>query len=548
MRARKQQRMDMSSARWARPAWWHAALAAGLLAGCGGGDGGGLAAGEAPAAATERAAAVLAAEAYADAELADATPDTCAKRVNNTREKLLQCVTYTGVRVHQQALQRIADDHGGHRAAGSPGFDASVRYAVKVFSDAGYRVTLQPFDFVDFRENRPALLRQVAPGLRTLETNGMSYSGSGDVTAAVSTPAGSPLGCTAADFAGFAAGNIALIRRGECPFADKAANAAAAGAAGVVIYNNIDAPLNGTLGDAFKPDLPVTSVTLAEGERLAGTSGLRLRLRVDAVRETVITHNVLAESRQGDPDKVVVIGAHLDSVHEGPGINDNGSGSATILEVAKQMARVRPVNRVRFALWSAEEAGLVGSDRYVSSLSEADLSRIALYLNFDMIGSPNHVFFVYDGNNSDAVGAGPGPAGSADIERVFERFYRERGLPFKGTDFDGRSDYGPFIAAGIPAGGLFTGAEGVKTEAEARLWGGTAGRAYDPCYHQRCDTFNNNNGFALKTNADAVAFATLKFAMAGVLPGDARSRANATAAAASVGAPRKPLQGPRDAY
>ena len=130
-----------------------------------------------------------------------------------------------------------------------------------------------------------------------------------------------------------------------------------------------------------------------------------------------------------------------------------------------------------------------------------------------MIGSPNHVFFIYDGDDSDDVGRGPGPAGSAQIEKAFEAYFNRRGEPFKGTDFSGRSDYGPFIAAGIPAGGLFTGAEGIKTAEEAAIWGGTAGQPYDPCYHQACDTFANNNVQALDVNADAVAYATLQFAM-----------------------------------
>ena len=160
-------------------------------------------------------------------------------------------------------------------------------------------------------------------------------------------------------------------------------------------------------------------------------------------------------------------GAHLDSVAAGPGINDNGSGAAALIEVAENLAKVRPQNTLRFAWWGAEEASLVGSTYYVANLSEAEGERIALYLNFDMIGSPNYVFFIYDGDDSDATGAGPGPAGSAQIEETFEAFFASRGLPFKGTDFTGRSDYGPFIAVGIPSGGLFTGAEGIKTAQEA---------------------------------------------------------------------------------
>ena len=177
-------------------------------------------------------------------------------------------------------------------------------------------------------------------------------------------------------------------------------------------------------------------------------------------------------------------GAHLDSVQEGAGINDNGTGSAALLETAIQMQKVKPNNTVRFAWWGAEEEGLLGSEFYVDELSDEESNDIALYLNFDMIGSPNYMFGVYDGDNSGGTAA-PGfiPAGSAQIEDVFETFYDSRGIPSQDSEFSGRSDYGPFIAVGIPAGGLFTGAEVPKTAAEAVLYGGVPGAAYDPCYH-----------------------------------------------------------------
>jgi len=332
------------------------------------------------------------------------------------------------------------------------------------------------------------------------------------VTPLLAPPVDATPGCDAADFAGFPAGSIALVSRGACTFAIKATNAYSAGASGVVIYNNTAGVLNGTLGNGFTLDIPVTSVTQPVGQQLAATPGLVMRLKTDTFRGMATTSNVLAETPGGDPDNVVMVGAHLDSVNAGPGINDNGSGSAAILETARQMGKTKPRNKVRFALWGAEESGLVGSTYYVNGLTAEEGARIALYLNFDMIGSPNHVFFIYDGDDSDAVGAGPGPAGSAEIEDVFEAYYTTVGKPFKGTDFSGRSDYGPFIAAGIPSGGLFTGAEGVKTPAEAALWGGTAGVAYDPCYHVACDTYANNNDQALAVNADGVAYATLQFA------------------------------------
>jgi aminopeptidase Y len=447
-----------------------------------------------------------------------AGPESCDTRVNNTHAKLLECVTLGGVREHQAALQAIADANGGNRVSGTSGYDQSMEYVVGRMTAAGYAVTVQPFQFQTFIVLSPSVLEQVAPPPAGPIANSiLSYSGSGDVTAPVTAlpapPADATPGCEAADFAGFPAGNIALIRRGVCSFAIKATNAYNAGASGVVIYNNVPGVLNGTLSNGFTLNIPVTSVEQAVGEGLAATPGLVLRLKTDTFRGVATTYNVLAETRNGDPNNVIVVGAHLDSVNAGPGINDNGSGSAAILEAAEQMAKVKPRNKVRFAWWGAEESGLVGSTYYVNNLSEAERDQITLYLNFDMVGSPNHVFFIYDGDNSDGVGAGPGPDGSAQIEKAFEWYFDSVGQPYKGTDFSGRSDYGPFIAAGIPAGGLFTGAEGIKTAQEAAIWGGTAGQQYDPCYHQACDTFANNNDQALDVNSDAVAYATLQYAM-----------------------------------
>jgi aminopeptidase Y len=442
----------------------------------------------------------------------------CGTRQNNTLEKLTECVTLEGVREHQSALQSIADANGGHRVGGSAGDLATVEYIRDQLMAAGYSVELQPFQFQTFFTVAPPVLEQVSPPpAGPIANNILSYSGSGDVTADVTTLWGPPIdstpGCEAADFAGFPAGNIALISRGACTFAIKAINAYNAGASGVVIYNNQPGEINGTLGNGFTLDLPVTSVAQAIGEVLAATPGLVMHLDIETFRGLATTYNVLAETATGNPDNVVVVGSHLDSVNAGPGINDNGSAIGAMLETAKQLGRTRVANKVRFAWWGAEESGLVGSTYYVNSLTAEDLGRIALYLNFDIVASPNFVYFIYDGDDSDAVGAGPGPDGSAAIEKAFEAFYDSRGLPYKGTDFSGRSDYGPFIAVGVPSGGVFSGAEGIKTAAEAALWGGVAGVAYDPCYHQACDTFDNVSLEALEVNADAIAHATLTFAI-----------------------------------
>jgi Zn-dependent M28 family amino/carboxypeptidase len=205
-------------------------------------------------------------------------------------------------------------------------------------------------------------------------------------------------------------------------------------------------------------------------------------------------------------------GAHLDSVQAGPGIQDNGSGSAALLETAEVLAKLKPQNTLRLAWWGAEESGLIGSTAYVNGLSQAELDRIALYLNFDMIGSPNYIFMVYDGDESGFPAPVPVPPGSIAIEDLFESFYTLSNEPYDDAEFSGRSDYQAFILNDIPAGGLFTGAEGIKTAEQVAIWGGTAGAQFDPCYHLACDTFANNNDHALDVNADAIAFSVLTFA------------------------------------
>jgi Zn-dependent M28 family amino/carboxypeptidase len=248
------------------------------------------------------------------------------------------------------------------------------------------------------------------------------------------------------------------------------------------------------------------------GEDLA-VPGVTARLAVDAISELRTTDNVIAQTTGGRDDRIVVVGAHLDSVPEGPGIQDNGSGSAAILEIALQMAAMgtEPRNKVRFAWWGAEESGLQGSQAYVDGLTTRAIKNIALNLNFDMIGPPNFVRFVYDGDGSSTEAAGPN--GSSNIEQVFLDYFAAQDLPVEATAFDGRSDYGPFIAAGIPAGGLFTGAEDIKSDAEAALYGGTAGEQYDPCYHLACDTYDNISLQALDQMSDAAAHAIYTFAM-----------------------------------
>ena len=492
--------------------------------------------------------------AFAVAALAASTllaPSAVADPNNNNSEKLRAAVTLAGVRRHQAAWQAIAETAGGNRFAGTPGHANSATYVADQLRAAGYTPTFQEFEYDAFFERTPSQLQQISPTATTY-TNGvefrvMSYSGSGDVTAPLAVPSGDARGCYAADWAGFPAGSIALVQRGtpagfpggSCTFRIKHDQARDAGASAVLVYNNVPGVVNGTLGATGLSERPALGLTQSLGESLRAqlaSSPVTMRVRTDTGSERLATRNVFAET-PGDPSNVVMVGAHLDSVTAGPGINDNGSGSAAILETAIQMAKTTPRNKVRFAWWSAEESGLIGSTYYVANLPQAERDKIALYLNFDMVGSPNFARFVYDGDNSTGTGS-VGPAGSDVIERVFYGYFESQGLAAEPSPFNGRSDYGPFIAAavGIPAGGLFTGAEGIKTAAQALKYGGTAGIAFDPCYHAACDTYANNNDVALDTNSDAIAHAVITFAQSTELVNGIRGKGNFT----------RPAQGEND--
>jgi Zn-dependent M28 family amino/carboxypeptidase len=445
--------------------------------------------------------------------------------------QLRNAVTVAGIMEHERAFQAIADANDNTRASGTPGYDASVDYVAGKLEAAGYDVTIQPFTFPFFEETGPSTFERLTPTARTYvrdtDYSIMDHSASGDVTGSVvptndiqippSTTPSSTSGCERSDFPAETENNVALIQRGTCDFAVKVQNAEAAGAVAAIIFNEGQEGrtgiINGSLG--APAGIPALDTTFAVGEELyelANAGDTTVHIVTQTVSENRDTANVIANTTSGRTDRTVVVGAHLDSVPEGPGINDNGSGSAMDLEIALQMAEldIRPRNQVRFAFWGAEESGLLGSEHYVAGLSSREKKNIAVNLNFDMVGSPNYVRFVYDGDGSETPESGPN--GSEVVEKVFNDYFASKRLATDATAFDGRSDYGPFIAAGIPAGGLFTGAEGIKTPEQQAVYGGTAGEPYDPCYHQACDDINNLSSKALDEMSNAAAHAALTFA------------------------------------
>ncbi|MFJ8537479.1 M28 family metallopeptidase [Streptomyces sp. NPDC093591] len=309
----------------------------------------------------------------------------------------------------------------------------------------------------------------------------------------------------------------------KLPVSWRASAAAAVATATLLTSGSIaDAATEADVEAAAAPDIPVANVkahltqlqsiaTANGGNRAHGRSGYKASLdyvkaKLDAAGYTTAIqqftssgrtgYNLIADWPGGDTNQVVMAGSHLDSVSSGAGINDNGSGSAAVLETALAVSRAgyQPTKHLRFAWWGAEELGLVGSRYYVNNLSSANRAKISGYLNFDMIGSPNPGYFVYDDD----------PA----IEKTFKDYYAGLGVPTEiETEGDGRSDHAPFKSAGVPVGGLFTGASRAKTAAQAAKWGGTSGQAFDRCYHSSCDTTSNINDTALNRNSDAVAHA-----------------------------------------
>ena len=411
---------------------------------------------------------------------------------------------------HLAALQDIADAHGGTRAVGTPGYDASVDYVVGVLRDAGFEVQTPQFQTRVFNGGDATLTVggaavEASPLKYTVGTDGVS----GPLVAA---PADETPGCAPSDYEGLPVkGAVILVDRGKCPFAQKGSIAAKLGAVAVVVADNVDQEsMGGTLGEDSEVGIPVVGISKADGARLRGAPG-PVKLALDATTETISARNVIAQTATGSAQNVVMVGGHLDSVPEGPGINDNGSGVAAILETAVQLGNAPAINNaVRFGFWGAEEIGIVGSRKYLESLDVEQLKDIALYLNFDMLGSPNPGYFTYDGDQSTALGPDQSPPrvpeGSAGIERTLVDYLRKAGEAAEDTSFDGRSDYDGFTRAGIPAGGLFSGAEEDKSPEQEQLWGGTANAPFDPNYHKETDTLEHVDRDALRINGGGVAY------------------------------------------
>jgi Zn-dependent M28 family amino/carboxypeptidase len=452
-------------------------------------------------------------------------PSALAKPKDVDSSRLERMVTVKGITEHQKALQNIADMNGGTRYTRTAGFTASAAYVKATLEKAGYNARYEMFNMPIWREDAAPVLQQTSPNAKTYRPGSRDDDDSPAVdfiafehspTKSLSNVAvvgvghtdvpsdgGSTSGCVASDYPAEVEGAIALIQRGTCAFTAKLGLAEDAGAVGVILFNEGDTPeRSNALFRSADPGYPIPAVlsSYAVGEELytAWKNGQHptVNLSTSGTDVETLYPNVVAETKKGDPNHKVLLGAHLDSVPAGPGVNDDGSGTAFQLELAEQLAKAGtpPRNQIRFLWFGGEEDGLVGSRYYAAHMSDADVRTTDAMLDTDMIASPNFARLVYDGDGSTFGPDVSGPAGSGKIEEVLKGYWTKRGMVSEPIPFDGRSDYVGFVERGIPSGGVFAGAEAPKTAEQVARYGGVQGEQLDPCYHEACDTYSTVTG------------------------------------------------------
>jgi len=425
-------------------------------------------------------------------------------------------ITEDGLRSQLDRLAGVTDAETGYRAVGSPGFDAAADLVASGLREAGWQVTEDAYLAPTFADD----------GGSVLETAGRTY-GSDDIRPLIFAPPGTAsgpvvaidwvpgatdrtgLGCDEADYGDLPAGAIVLVRSGPCFRRDQVLAAQAAGAAGFVAgYGSAPsgAVPRATLIDPDGLEIPAMAAAGPAADALAAVAAEGGTARLATTGRTVEapTRSVIAELEGSEPGSVVMLGAHLDSVIDGPGLNDDGSGVAALLEIASALRATRPRATVRVALWSGEELGLQGSSRYVASLAEADRAAIVAYLNADMVGSPNGFAGVYDEATAPAGSKAVGALLSAAIERA-------GGVPVP-VDLGGGSDHFPFARSGIPTGGVFSGASEAVGEAQGTSHGAIVGQPADACYHRPCDTVANVDLGLARLLTAALADVTVRLA------------------------------------
>ncbi len=436
---------------------------------------------------------------------ADANPTACAQRVNNSPQKLADCVNRDDLWAHMQAFQQIADANPGadghpSRSSGEPGYKASADYVAGVMRAAGYSVTLQEYTFHYFSFVGTPVMQEVSPTPHSwvVGTDFNPGPAAGSATATLQPAGGivvpaspapsSASGCSSSDFAGFAAGNIALVQRGTCTFAQKVANAETAGASAIVIFNEGNPARQSLFSGSLSgtEHIPVLFVPYAVGVQLLGQyvpgSAPVLTIDVQAIDDPHRADwNVIAESRSGDPDNVLVVDAHLDAIY-GAGMLDNASGSAAVLDIAQQLRNTNTRNKLRFIWFGGEELGLLGSHYYVDTLPAAELAKIKYDLDADVLATPNYVAGVLD--PKDGVQLFTRTPGTPMPPSIFgpSAIARDAGIGYLDSigknhilfSADG-TDAFVFQQAGVPASGVLTGQDCCKLPTDVTLFGGSTG-------------------------------------------------------------------------
>lgn len=443
-------------------------------------------------------------------------------------------VTADGMYTHLRKLQEIADANRGNRADGTPGYDASVDYIVQVLKDKGFDVTTPEFDRLDRTEGGNPTVTVGGRGYRVDQASLLVTTPPGGLNAITQRPQ-KPAGCTAADYGTAPVRNaIVVVDDTGCSVGKKQDAAIAKGAVGLLI---VSAPgATGRPAGLFTPGyyqqltVPVGVIDRDADAALRRTNA-PVRLVLDSKPVMVKARNVVAQTKTGDTKNVVLVGAQLGSFPRSPGINDNGSGVAALLDAAAALgSQPKIVNAVRFTFWSSDTEA---PTKYVRGLARDQLDDVAMYLSVDMIGSPNAGYFTYDGDQSAQpnpdIPTQSVPAGSAAVERTLAGYLNLAGVRPADMPLSRTADYGPFLAAGIPIGGLTAGSSQRKTEVQARLWGGRAGVPFDPNYGAARDNIDNIDRKALSVMGQAAAFAFATYAQSvegvnGVPPRDQRHR------------------------
>src|SRR4051794_18666696 len=440
-----------------------------------------------------------------------APPPKCATQVNDTVATLIPCIKQVDLMRHLQAFQDIANANPGpdghpSRNSGEPGYKASADYVAAKMQAAGYNVTIQKYTFPYFAFTAKPTFSEVAPTARTftLGTDFTAGGAAGTVASASVQPAAgivipptatptSASGCTAADFTGFVPGHVALVQRGTCTFGTKALNAQAAGASGIVIFNEgnpgrtdlFSGSLQDAAGNQVSPTIPVLFTPFAIGESLLTEyrSGDNPTVSIDVQgvgNPAAEDYNVIADSKGGNKNHVVVVDAHLDAIF-GAGILDNVTGSAAILDIAEQMKNVTPRNALRFIWFGGEELGLLGSNFYINNLSSNDLSHIGYDLDADVLGTPNYVAGVLDPAGPDFFTRGPGTTFPNKVYKA-STVARDQAISYLSSIGVNNELFSPdgtdafvFNQAGIPASGVLTGQNCCKTAGDVALFGGQTG-------------------------------------------------------------------------